>query len=63
MQIWKLNNNKWRHNNVITKNNGKIQTFSKPNTLYIIRKVLMRAIQNVIVIAFEPLWQKLWTFF
>ena len=24
MQIWKLNNNKWRHNDVITKNNGKI---------------------------------------
>ena len=23
MQIWKLNNNKWRHNDVITKNNGK----------------------------------------
>ena len=24
MQIWKLNNNKWRHNDVITNNNGKI---------------------------------------
>ena len=24
MQIWKLNNNKWQHNVVITKNNGKI---------------------------------------
>ena len=24
MQIWKLNNNKWRHNDAITKNNGKI---------------------------------------
>ena len=60
MQIWKLNNKKWRHNNVITKNNGKIQTFSKPKKLYIIQKVL---IQNVIVIAFEPLWQKLLTFF
>ena len=24
MQIWKLNDNKWRHNDVITKNNEKI---------------------------------------
>ena len=23
MEIWKLNNNKWHHNDVITKNNGK----------------------------------------
>ena len=35
-----------RHNNVITKNNGKIPTSPKPNKLYIIRKVLMRAIQG-----------------
>ena len=33
MQILKLNNKKWRHNKVITKNNGKIQTFWKPNTI------------------------------
>ena len=32
-----------RHNDVITKNNGKIWTFVKPGKLYIIRKVMMRA--------------------
>ena len=39
MQFFKLNNNKWRHNDVIAKNNGKIRTFAEPNKLYIIRKV------------------------
>ena len=34
MQIWKLNNNKWRHNDVIPKNNGKMRTSAKPNNLY-----------------------------
>ena len=28
MQIWKLKNNKWRHNDVITKNNGKMWYFT-----------------------------------
>ena len=28
-------------------NNGKLRTFSEPNKIYIVRKVLMRAIQNV----------------
>ena len=47
-------------NYVITKNNGKIRTSAKPNKLYIIRKILMRAIQNVLFIEFEPLCQNVW---
>ena len=39
-----------------------MRTTAKPNKLYIIRKVLMRAIQNVLFIEFEPLCQKLWAF-
>ena len=46
MQIWKPCDKKWRHNDIITKNNGKMRTFAKPNKLYITRKVLMRAIQK-----------------
>ena len=46
IQIWKPCDKKWRHNDIITKNNGKMRTSSKPNKLYIIRKVLMRAIQK-----------------
>ena len=37
-----------------------MRTSAKPNKLYINRKVLMRAIQNVLLIEFEPLCQKLW---
>ena len=39
----------WRHDDVITKNNGnngKMQTLAEPNKIYIVRKVLMRAIQK-----------------
>ena len=36
----------WRHNNVITKNNGKIRTSAKPGKLYIIRKEMMRALRK-----------------
>ena len=43
-------------------NNGKMRTSSEPNKIYIIRKVLMRAIKNVTFIEFEPLCQKLWAF-
>ena len=43
-------------------NNEKMRTSAKPNKLYIIRKVLMKAIQNVLFIEFEPLCQKLWPF-
>ena len=57
VQIWKPCDQKWRHND-----NGKMRTSSKPNKLFIIRKVLMRAIQNVLFIEFESLCQKLWAF-
>ena len=43
---------------MITKNNGKIRTSVKPNKLYIIRQVLMRAIRKCTF----PLCQKLWAF-
>ena len=43
-------------------NNGKIWTSAKPNKIYIIRKVLLRAIQKYDFIEFESLCQKLWTF-
>ena len=33
-------------NDVITKDNGKIRASTKPNKLYIIRKILMRAIRK-----------------
>ena len=36
----------WRHNDVITKNNGKIPTSVKPGKLYIIRKEMMRAFRK-----------------
>ena len=38
--------NKWRQNDVITKNNGKMRTSAKPDKLYIIRKVFTRAMQK-----------------
>ena len=44
-------------NDVITKNNGKIRTSTKPDKLYIIQKIFKRAIQNVLFIEFEPLCQ------
>ena len=36
----------WRHNDVITKLNGKIRTSAKPNKLCIIQKVMMRAFRK-----------------
>ena len=36
------------YNDVITKNNGKIRTSAKPEKLYIIRKVMMRAFRKCI---------------
>ena len=47
---------------LLPKNNGKMRTSAKPNKLYIIRKVLIRAIQKCTFIEFEPLYQKLWAF-
>ena len=52
----------WRHNDVITKNNGKIRISSKLGKLYIIRKEVMKASQNVSFIEIESLNQKLWPF-
>ena len=46
MHIWKVNNNKKRYNDVITKNKPKIWTSAKPIKLYIIRKVLTRGVQK-----------------
>ena len=43
-------------------NNGNMRTSVEPNKIYIVGNVLMRAIQNVILIEFEPLCQTLWTF-
>ena len=43
-------------------NNGKMRTSAEPNKIYIDGKVLMRTIQNVIFIEFEPLCQMLWAF-
>ena len=48
-QIWKSCDKKWRHNDVITKkieDNGEMRISTKPNKLFINRKVLMRAIQK-----------------
>ena len=36
----------WRHNDVITKNNDKIRTSVKPDKIYIIRKVMVRAFRK-----------------
>ena len=47
MQIWKPYDYKWGHKNVISKNNGnnvKMRTSVEPNKTYIVRKVLIRAI-------------------
>ena len=43
-------------------NNGKMRTTAEPNKMYIVRKVLMRAVKNVVFIEFEPLCHKLWAF-
>ena len=43
-------------------NNGNMRTSVEPNKMYIVLKVLMRAIQNVAFSEFEPLCQKLWAF-
>ena len=40
MQIWKPCDKKWRHNDVITKNNGKMRTSEKSINLYKIRNGL-----------------------
>ena len=53
MQIWKPCDKKWRQNDVITKNNGKMWTSEKSVKLYSIRKVLTRAIQNESFIKFK----------
>ena len=36
----------WRHNDIITKNNGKIRISAKQGKLYIIRKEMMRAFRK-----------------
>ena len=46
MVIWKYNNKKCRPLDVISKNNGKCRTSAKQSKLYIIRKILIRAIQR-----------------
>ena len=43
--ILKPSNCKWCHDEVTTKNNNKIRTSKKLEKLYIIRKVLITAIQ------------------
>ena len=43
-------------------NNGKMRISEKPDKVYIVGNVLMRAIENVIFIQFEPPCQKLWAF-
>ena len=43
-------------------NNGKMRTMAKPNKIYIVGKVLMRAIQQYKFIEFEPMCQKVWAF-
>ena len=43
-------------------NNSKMWTFEEPNKIYIVGKVLMGAIRNLIFIEFELLCQKLWAF-
>ena len=52
----------WRHNDVITKNNGKIWTSAKPDKLYIIRKVMIRAFRKWNFTEIEWLNQKVWPF-
>ena len=51
-----------RHNDVITKNNGKIRIAAKPDKLYTIRKVMMRAFRKCNFIEIESLNQKLSSF-
>ena len=45
IQIWKPCDNKWRHNDV-NGNNGKMRTSAEPNKIYIVWKVLMKAIKK-----------------
>ena len=44
-------------------NNEKMRTSAEQNKIYIVRKVLMRAIQNCVTfIEFKPFCEKLWAF-
>ena len=62
-KICKFENHVTRMRHDITRNNGKMRTSAKPNKLYIIRRLLMRAIQKIVLsIKFEPICQKLWAF-
>ena len=65
MQMWKLCDKKWRHNDVITKNDGNQSenadlSLIKQNIF--VQKVLIRFTQNVTLIKFKPLSQKVWAF-
>ena len=42
--------------------NDNIRTSDKPTKLYIIRKILVRAVQNVLFVDFDTLCQKLWAY-
>ena len=48
MQIWRPCDKKWRHNDVITKNNEKMRTSEKPVKLYIIQKSWRKLSKNVL---------------
>ena len=63
MQIWKLSNNKWRHNDFITKSwMAKLEP-SRNQTNYIsFEKYWWELSKTVLFIEFEPLCQKLWAF-
>ena len=53
MQIWKPCNKKWRHNGIITKNNGKNAD---------LRETKQIIYHSNYFIEFEPQCQKLWAF-
>ena len=68
-KICKFENHVTRNNVIMMslpetmENNAKMRTSLEPNKIYIIRKVLMTAIQKwVTFIEFQPLCQKLWAF-
>ena len=64
-KIWKFEDHVTRNDVIMMplpktiESDGKMRTSAEPNKIYIVGKVLMRAIQKVTFIEFEPLCQKL----
>ena len=60
IQIWKPWDKKWRHNDIITKNNGKCRPTRNQTNYISIERYWWELSKNVLFIEFDSLCQKLW---